>query len=213
MISIENERKTPILWPGGSLAHRGQNPYGGNIWRVVWSESRDYMFKRAGDTKFTYLPMYRGKKCYVLERWISGWQYSKCGPETWKIMGHEDELGPYPAQGVYFGPCWEFSDGYPTLSAVETAIDLIERGDEYTDYERTLAVIQAAEREDQVNLAQARDVILESLPLNVTKGTFLPSAMKRAEDIPEKFSAQDILNQKGLPYGENKAFTTGAKRI
>jgi hypothetical protein len=213
MIKFLDEKPPVSLWVGASLAHLGKNPYGENLWRVVWSESVYRLFKAADWTTFKWIPSYHGMKCYVLEKWISAWEHSKCGPETWAAMGHAAELGPYPDRGLYFGPKWEFHDGVPTLGAVNQAVMLHVAGDQYSEYEKTLAVIQAAERDDEIDLAQKRDIILEALPTNITNGKFMPSALKRAANIPEKYSAQDILKMKGLPFGEGKAFTSGAKRI
>ena len=220
MISIEGNEKSPALWVGGSLAQFGQNPHGGNIWRVVWSESRNYMFgARWNDNTIGYrwIPLYTGKKCYILERWLSPYQYTKCTAERWDIL-HRDpdtginQLGPYPAKGEYFGPCWEF-DGYPTFGAVEAIIGILTRCDEIPEWEKNLMMIKARETEKVMKIEAAKEIIMDALPLRVTDGLLSHKAMKRAEDIPERFSAQDIQKLKGLPVGQNKAFTSGAERI
>lgn len=202
------------LWPGASLKHLGTTEdEKNNIWRVVWSDTVYYMFRARHDEKYRWLPAYKGTHAYVLERWLTPWQYSKTSREKWEIdnltMG---DLGPYPEKGTYFGPCWIF-DGYPTLGAIESIVQLIVQGDQFSEWEKALAIVQAQEKEDALALNSAKEIIMESLPTNVTKGTFLPSAMKRAEDIPEKYSYQDIQKMKGLPMGDNKFFTTGAKRV
>lgn len=211
MYTIEGEDKKPVLWPGGSLAHLGQNPYGENIWRVVWSESRTFMCKGDADSRFNWYPLYRGKKCYILERWLSAWQFCKMGPEMWALK-EEQYQGPYPSRGVYYGPCWEF-EGYPTLGAIESIVNLIQAGDQYSDEERRQAVLQAQEKEDVLAKAKATEIILDSLPLSVTTGKLSQRFYSDAENIPERLSAQDISKLKGLPVGQGKVFTSGAKRI
>lgn len=213
MITLESPEKTPALWPGGSLASFGLNPFGGNMWRVVWSESRTYMFKAEygdGFNGFRQIPMYMNKKCYMLERWLSAFQYSKCTEERWNLM-HEDQ-GPYPTRGVYFGPCWEF-DGYPTLGAVEAIVGILTRCDEIPEYEKNLMMIKARETEKILEAQRAKEIILDSLPLDVTRGKLTDRFYRDAEDIPQRYSAQDLHKLTGLPIGEGKTFTSGAQRI
>lgn len=220
MITIENEERTPALWPGGSLASFGQNDYAENIWRVVWSESRSYIFGARfadGFVGYRHIPLYMKKKCYILERWLSAYSFTKCTEERWNRI-HRDpdtglnQLGPYPSRGVYYGPCWEF-DGYPTLGAVESVIKILTRCDDISDYEKNLMMIKAKETEKIMEVQKAKEIIMDALPLRVTDGLLSSKAMARASDIPERFSAQDIQKLKGLPVGANKAFTSGVQRI
>lgn len=213
MITVESEEKTPVLWPGGSLVSFGKNPFGGNLWRVVWSESRTYMFRAEyadGFQGFRQIPLYTGKKCYILERWMSAYQYSKCTEESWNL--HHSDQGPYPSKGVYYGPCWEF-EGYPTLGAVEAIIGILTRCDEIPEWEKNLMMIKARETEKVMEINRAKEIILDSLPLTVTSGKLTNRFYEDAADLPQRFSAEDIQKMKGLPVGENKAFTSGAKRI
>ena len=221
MTSIRGEEKTPVLWPGGSLAKFGKNPYGENIWRVVWSESRNYLFGARwaddGSIGYRYIPLYTGLKCYVLERWLTPFQFDKCTEEQWNRR-HKDhdtgiaQLGPYPSKGAYKGPCWEF-DGYPTLGAVEALIGILTRCDEIPEAEKMAMMIKAKETEKVLEIQRAKEIILDSLPLTVTSGKLTNRFYQDAENIPQRLSAQDLQKLTGLPVGEGKAFTSGAERI
>ena len=200
---LDRPERKPVLWVGGSLAKFGANPYGENLWRVVWPSSREFLFKPEGETQFRWLPLYAGLKCYILERWLTPWQFAKCGPEVWNLQ--HSRLGPYPSRGVYFGPCWKFQSGYPALGAVETIINLIRKGEQYSDFERAQAIIQAQQREDVLAQTAAKEVILDSLPLSITSGKLSNRFYADAENVPERYSAQQV----GLPVGSRKAFTAG----
>lgn len=213
MITLESPEKTPALWPGGSLASFGQNPFGGNMWRVVWSESRTYAFEAEyhdGFKGFRQIPMYINKKCYILERWLSGYQFAKLREERWNLL--HKEQGEYPSRGVYYGPFWEF-DGYPTLGAVEAIIGIMTRCDEVTEAEKNAMMIKARETEKILEIQKAKEIILDSLPLSVTSGKLTNRFYQDAEDIPQRLSAQDLQKLTGLPVGKGKVFTSGAERI
>lgn len=207
---LDREERKPVLWVGGSLAHLGKNPHGKNVydrnlWRVVWSESREFMFKAIGATKFIWIPMYKNLNCYVLEKWLTPYEFDKTTPEGWEIKNRTmGDLGPYPAQGTYYGPFWEFQD-CPTLGAIEKIVGLIVEGYKYSDAQRTEAVIAAAEKEEAIKLNRAKEIILDALPLSVTSGKLSNRFYDDASKRPERYSAQEV----GLPTGENKAFTFG----
>lgn len=207
---VDGEEPPISFWTGASLKHLGVNPFGGNMWRVVWSETRYFMFSPQNDGKYVWLPMYQGKKCFMLERWLTAWQFSKCSPEAWDLKNKDQ--GPYPARGVYFGPCWEF-EGVPTLGAIESIVNLIVKGDEYSEAEKAAAIVQAQERDDALRLHAAKEVILDALPLSVTSGKLTNRFYEDAADIPQRYSAQDLAKMTGLPIGKNKVFTSGAERI
>jgi len=221
MIHIEGNEQIPALWPGGSLASFGQTPDGKNIWRVVWSESVNHLFgARWQDTGFVgyrYIPSYKGMKCYVLEKWLTPYQFDKCTEELWN-QRHKDpdtgllQLGPYPSKGVYYGPFWDW-DGYPTLGAVEAAIGILTKCEDISEHDKQVMLLKAKETDKLMRVNEAKEIIMESLPLSVTTGCFLPSGMKRAEDVPERLSAQDVQKITGLPLGKNKSFTTGTERV
>jgi|SRR5579863_2788858 len=201
---LDREERKPVLWVGGSLAHLGKNSAGTqNLWRVVWSDSREFMFKAPGAHKFIWIPAYKGLNCYVLEKWLTPYEFDKTTREGWEIKNRMmGDLGPYPEQGTYYGPFWQF-DGSPTLGAVEKIVSLIVEGWKYSDAERTAAVVAAHEKDDAVQLGRAKEIILDALPLSVTSGKLTNRFYKDAKKIPERYSAQDV----GLPMGRNKAFT------
>lgn len=218
---IEGEQKIPALWPGGSLAQFGKTPSGKNIWRVVWSESVNHLFGArwmdVGFIGYRYIPSYMNKKCYVLEKFLTPYQFDKCTEEMWNRR-HKDpdtglaQLGPYPANGTYYGPFWEFN-GYPTLGAVESIIGILTRCDEIPEAEKHAMMVKARETEKILEVQKAKEIILDSLPLSMTSGKLTDRFYRDAENIPQRLSAQDLSKLTGLPLGEGKAFTSGAKRI
>ena len=220
MFTIDGDEKKPLLWVGGSLKHRGQNLYIENLWRVVHSSSRNYIYGGRfadGFTGYRWIPLYQELDCYLLERWLSAMQYAKCTEEGWNIL-HRDpmtglnQLGAYPSRGVYFGPCWTFEGYYPTLGAVEKAIDLVIMSDHYSVAEKKAAIVATQEKEEVEMFNQKRDMILDALPLSVTSGKLTNRFYNDAENIPQRYSAQDIQKIKGMPLGANKCFTGGARR-
>lgn len=216
---LAREPRKPVLWVGGSLAHLGKNPHGTtpedrNLWRVVWSQSREHMFKAPGAGNFIWIPSYLGYRCYVLEKWCTPYEYDKCTREIWDLRNRTmGDLGPYPSKGVYFGPFWTW-DNYPSLGEVETIVSLIDAGrTRYSDAERTRAVIEDTKRQEQVDLQRAKEMILDSLPLDVTRGKLSNRFYNDAENIPENFSAEQVQHAKGLPLGDGKSFTSGSRGV
>ncbi len=99
------------------------------------------------------------------------------------------------------------------MGAIESIVALIVQGDQYSDAEKAAAIVQAQERDDALRLNEAKEVILDSLPLSTTSGKLTNRFYEDAENIPQRYSAQDLSKLTGLPVGDGKAFTSGAKRI
>ncbi len=210
---VEGSAPLPQYWMGGSLDHMGKNHKEEPLWRVVWSDSIRFMFRATDSDTYNWLPAYRGVHKFVLERWMTAYQFDKSTEESWNLRNrYQGDLGPFPADGVWFGPCEIFED-VPSLGAVEATIRLIVMGDNYSAEEKRLAIIQAQEKDEELQLNRKRDMILDSLPLSVTSGKLTNRFYNDAENIPDRLSAQDVAKIKHMPLGENKCFTSGTKRI
>lgn len=234
MIRIDGEEPKVGLWTGASLTGFGTNPHGDPVWRVVWAPSRYFLFggkhvSHYGGTAiacewvgYKWLPLYAGMEHYVLERWLSPGQYmtgekdGTCTQEMWEQRHRDPEtglcsLGPYPSKGVYFGPMWEFTLGYPSFDAIEAAIHLIEAGDRYTKAEKLAAMVKAQEIEQEAGVQKVYEKIMEKMPVfDLDAGVSGQPARPKAEDLPQKLSAEDVHRMTGMPVGRNKLFVGGS---
>lgn len=210
---VDGEPPKPQYWLGGSLAHMGthgerQEP----SWRVVWSDSIRYMFRATNSDTYKWIPSYRGVHAFVLERWLTPYQYDKCTEEGWNLKNKlQGDLGAYPSTGAWFGPCKIFED-VPTIGAVEASIRLILQGDLYTEEQKRQAIIESDQKDESLRIRRCAEKILGTLPLDMTRGKLTNRFYNDAADIPEKYSAQDIARLTGMPLGERKSFTGGARR-
>ena len=87
------------------------------------------------------------------------------------------------------------------------------RCDDIPEYEKNLMMIKAKETDSILEIQKAKEIILDSLPLSVTSGRLTNRFYQDAENIPQRYSAQDLSKLTGLPVGDGKAFTSGPKRI
>jgi len=89
------------------LRQFGQNPFGENILRVVWSPRRLMLYGGYWEDKknFEYrlVQKYGSKKLWMLERWIPARNYGS--PALWNAQTCNGEgylsIGPYPKYGVF----------------------------------------------------------------------------------------------------------------
>jgi hypothetical protein len=94
-------------WTETLLRPFGRNPFGENIFRVVWSTRRVFTiggyFEEDGMFRYSRRLRYPKKQCWILERWLPARHYGS--PETWKESTINPEgylsLGPYPLYGLY----------------------------------------------------------------------------------------------------------------
>lgn len=93
------EQNNLRFWPLESMARFGQNPYGENLWRIVHAPSRRSLVHGQG-RKPKWLPTYpQAGNAWVLEKWLSAYEFTKCTAETWNMS--LTLLGPYPERGEY----------------------------------------------------------------------------------------------------------------
>jgi len=235
MLNIIGEDKPVQNWVGTSLRHFGITPYGESLFRVIWAPSRmrmiggrhtvrdgkpqidrDVVANGGRDNSvvrefvgYKWYPMYPRKQSYILEKWLSPVEYggTRENYETQQRCAETGLLvsGPYPERGEYFF-CYEFPDGYPAVSAVESIIRLILFGRNFTIREKRDAILEADKREQLSIRKRATDVILDSLPAFGLKAANTNPSRRKPEDYELKYSANEL----GLPVGNNKIFTKSA---
>jgi hypothetical protein len=236
LLTIKGEDKKPQLWVGCSLKHFGINTYSEPLFRVVWAPSRmrliggkhterdskplsDRELKAAGGhdnsivrewVGYRWYPMYPRKQCYVLEKWLSPFEYGGT-KKTYEMQQTDAETGllvsgPYPERGEYF-LSHEFPEGYPASSAVESVIQMVLYGRKYTLEEKRQAMIEADKRERLALKKRNTDIILDSMPAFGLNSASTNPGRRKPEDYKLRYSAEDLQNKLGFPIGNNKLFT------
>lgn len=160
----------------------GVNPFGENLYRVVFAPSR---YSLAGGT---YRPTYRSLGAvWVLERWYTGEEFAKCSKARWD-MEYIDLLGPWPARGEYFH-AHTFSLS-PSDANIEKLIMWIEESRKRRPVENRIACRQEYEAEERTSDANMSDLIRDALPAygirpmvgaHVRRGTKTPPIVLSAD--------------------------------
>jgi|HubBroStandDraft_1064217.scaffolds.fasta_scaffold403093_2 hypothetical protein len=77
----------------------GKTPYNRTLYRIVWAPNRRFV-ARDDSGRFTSYRMYGSLgDVWVMEKWLSPWDFAKCGPDQWNRT--LSKLGPYPTYGEY----------------------------------------------------------------------------------------------------------------
>lgn len=148
------QRQTPS-WIEKRLTAYGRNPWGGPLFRIVWSDTR----KTWSLLHKSMWLRYPEHHCWVLERWCPPLQYGS--RYNWENMRDWEEgsptfgqsvLGPYPARGDY-EPVYKF-DELPSSASLprpvlELCCRLIEAGKAHTRSERWAAIKDRAEKSER----------------------------------------------------------------
>ena len=106
---------TPF-WVAPMLRPFGTNPFGENLFRLVFSTRRTFTvggyWETDGRFQYRTAPRYPKKRCWVLEKWLPARHYGS--PVSWNDDTINPEgylsLGPYPLYGV-FECCFMFAQG------------------------------------------------------------------------------------------------------
>lgn len=158
-----------------SLSRYGQNPYGGNLYRVVFAPSVKHLIGgkwKDGATEYRLRTTYRhlGNE-WVLERWLSAEEFCKMTPEQYEVRFRNESglltMGPYPTQGVYV-LCNDGPIKPEAIPSVGTLIEAIEFGRNNKSHSRDIAnrqLLQAAvEHEEKSQDDAMLDSIREKRP-------------------------------------------------
>ncbi len=157
------------------LPQFGSNPYFETLYRVVFAPTRLAIVSglwNTGETKTQWCPKYPqvGEK-WVLERWLTPFEYARCTPEEWKDNPVLAVLGPYPERGEY-ELCHVFSRVTPDDENIESVIAVIEMGHKNTrrigtmfdNPENTAACHQIQADKDAAIAAEMQDRIQNLFP-------------------------------------------------
>jgi len=134
-MSLEYDPVTSLRhWPT-PLGKYGKTPFGDNLYRIVFTQSRRHLVGGlwlGGETAYHWVPKYRTVKAsWVLERWYTAQEFTRMTRQQWDSTMVEPVsgwllLGPYPSRGEY-DLVWEFDAGVDADN-LDKIIGAIERG-------------------------------------------------------------------------------------
>lgn len=155
------------------MARFGKNEYGQNLYRIVFAPSRRYIVYGQwpdGSQKAQWLPKYpEVGSAWVLERWLTPFEYARCTPEEWNR--ELTILGPYPDRGEY-EICHKFNLASPDDESLTKLVALIEQSHKQTrrngaifdNPENTVACIAEAEQREAATSSEMQALIGNALP-------------------------------------------------
>lgn len=187
------------------LSGFGKNPFGKNIWRVVWGPSRTYkagMKSETGTVQVKELPLYPGTQAWILERWLPPVKFAGTR-EAWEIQerNNDVQLGPYPAEGEWCG-CDDLWQQIPSVSDVVAKVNLILYGVNFTFDEKRNAIMENERRKEESWLSRGMDIWKDSQGAFNNKPTNINPAKKTADKVRLDVAAEDL----GKPVGDGKFF-------
>jgi hypothetical protein len=155
------------------MARFGLNPYGQNLYRIIFAPSRTHLVYGEwpnGERKAQWVKRYpEVGESWVLERWLTPFEYARCTPEEWNQM--LTILGPYPERGEY-ELCHKFDLVNPADESITKLIEVIEQGHKQTrrngtvfdNPENTQACMRLAQEEQDGISSQMQALIGNALP-------------------------------------------------
>lgn len=178
------------------MARFGQNPFGENKWRIIHAPSRRSLVHGYGQ-KPRWLPTYpQAGTCWVLEKWLSAYDFTKCTAETWNQS--LTLLGPYPSRGEY-ELAHTFTDLLPSDVNLEKLISMIEAGRErHSAYENSVSLRNDAEKEEREAKNYREAVIRNALPAFGAAAMSGPGGGRGTKTFDLRLTAE----QAGLPVGK-----------
>ena len=187
---VKNLQQYPL-----SMARFGKNPFGENLWRIVWAPTRRIL---TGDSSgFRWVPAYRQiGSAWVLEKWVDSVTFSGCGPTKWNETLLI--LGPYPARGEYihahtFGVSIEDAN-------LDKLIRWIEAGSQRSWQDNIDAVRGEYDAEEKAASETRRAIIYNALPAFGAAASSGFGGGKGTKHLPNLKTANEL----GLPLGQNK---------
>lgn len=159
---------TPQHYPI-SMARFGLNPYGANIYRIVFAPSVRHLIGgrwRDGSVEYRSRPTYSkiGNE-WILERWVSAKEFCGMTREEYEIRFRGESglftMGPYPYEGTYT-LCGDAALKKDAIPSIGKLIEGIEHGRRNMSHARTMenyrliAEDLAAEEKSQDDLILSR---------------------------------------------------------
>jgi hypothetical protein len=195
----------------------GKNKVGNNLYRVVYAPSRLYLVgKRWEDTgaaEYRFMPLYKAKG-WILERWLSAFEYCKMGPDRYDIE-YRDPItglyitGPYPQQGEY-DMCWDFEKTEPTQGYACRVIAMIEAGRLRSYNENLVANREHMAKQEKAREDRAFAEIQNEMPTFQGQVLSAPSTNGRSgirqfKTRPDRIAANDLrIRGKKVPLAPRK---------
>lgn len=166
-----------------------------------------------GKSEYRFMPLYRAKG-WILERWLSAFEYCGMGPDRWDIENRDWRTGlyitgPYPHRGEY-EMCWDFENNEPTQGYASRVIGMIEAGRLKSYNEHLQANREYAEKENAAKEAQVFAEIQNEMPTFHGQVLSAPSSKGRSgirqfKTRPDSLSANQLrIKGKPLPIGQRK---------
>lgn len=153
----------------------GQNQYGQNLYRIVFADSRRHIVYGEwpnGERKASWVSLYpQLKGHWIMERWMTPFEFARCTAEQWNSDPMLTSLGPYPDRGEY-ELCHTFNLVTPTDENIPLIVGLIEKsrsetrrdGNAFENPANTVACRDLAEAEQARVSKEMQDRIGNVLP-------------------------------------------------
>lgn len=192
---MENYEQSNLrFWPLESMARFGQNPFGENLWRIVHAPSRRSLV-HGERRKPKWLPTYpQAGSCWVLEKWLSAYEFAKCTAEVWNQS--MTILGPYPSRGEYEA-VHIFEAAVPADANLDKLISWVDAGKRYSANENRNALRDEWDRDELGRKNHRLDVIRNALPAFGAAPMSGPGGGRGTKTMPILRSANEL----GLPVG------------
>jgi hypothetical protein len=183
-------------WPM-PLQRFGQNPYGAQLYRIVFAPSRrELTFGDWGDgvKRANWTLKYPAAgNTWVMERWVPA-EYYRCSKENWPEIN-----GPYPDRGDY-EICHAFEACLPDDANIEKLICWINASQEVSQYRTFIGLRNMEEQRRLATQKIAEDMIRSKLPAfgcrpMFAKGTIRGTKNDHGPKPRKVLTAQDI----GMP--------------
>lgn len=187
-MGAEYNKKTPG-WVEKRLRKYGRNPYGENIYRVIWSETRHTIC----DGKLT-LEYGEFQPQWMLEKWKSAEEYAGMGPIEWDMrtrdpITNEYIIGPYPSEG-FFCHCYSFGNADLVDATVNLICWAIEKGLGLSPAERKQGLEDERKRKEDA-AKQKRDAEYDDAQDSASKGAAVDRVTQPVSGTINKFKRRD----------------------
>lgn len=146
------------------MARYGKNPYGENLYRVVFAPSRRhivYGIWADGSRQASYVATYpHVGASWILERWLTPFKYARCTADQWNES--MTILGPYPHRGEY-ECCHVFDACGIADSNLDNLIRWVEMGEDYSFNENRVACQKNVDYDEKERKRLRHDIIDNSM--------------------------------------------------
>lgn len=205
------------IYPGIDMSRHGQNPYGGNLYRITFASSVVHQVAYQGDNgnwRWEWRPKYRllsgGDDQWILEEWRSAWEFHGMGRTKWE---QDCPNLPFYPEGVY-EHCHTFEFSTPVDANLDKLIMWIREGRKRSIQEIGDACRAEYDAETKATSNEIGARIRNLLPAfgtvpisgRVSRGTKTGSIKRSAEEMQRRgfVVADEAALDKPLPVGVGK---------